>query len=289
MVGDRRYQDMRLQLPSGILAYRHWPGRGRPLVLLHGLLDSSEGWDLLASELNRPIYAFDLPGFGSSELPAHAQLSSYAHVISQAIRKLDLNDFILVGHSLGGGVATIVAGNNAERVHQLVLLAPVGFGSLPMAEAIAAPLVSQLTSVVLPLAMKNTLVFNTFYSNMVSHHRPPRPELRERLGEGRPNSSAGAGRAVRALSRCSRKQLCRQRNAYRGPVTVLWGEKDILVSPRHSEGLLKAFPQAKITSWADIGHHPQHEAPEAMRQFIEAVACGKSVSDIIPEQRQTAR
>ena len=45
---------------------RRWPGRGVPLVLLHGFLDSSGGWEALAGENGHGCYAFDLPGFGCS-------------------------------------------------------------------------------------------------------------------------------------------------------------------------------------------------------------------------------
>jgi pimeloyl-ACP methyl ester carboxylesterase len=58
-------------LPDGrrIRAGR-WGGRGAPLVLLHGLLASSEGWAEIAESSRRESVAFDLPGFGGSDLPA---------------------------------------------------------------------------------------------------------------------------------------------------------------------------------------------------------------------------
>jgi len=42
------------------LRVRSWPGEGRPLVLLHGLLDDSEGWTGLAMDTGRPCLAIDL-------------------------------------------------------------------------------------------------------------------------------------------------------------------------------------------------------------------------------------
>jgi pimeloyl-ACP methyl ester carboxylesterase len=59
---------------------RRWPGRGTPLVMLHGLLDSSDGWDPLARATHRPSIAIDLPGFGHSDRagwPAAASLSRW--------------------------------------------------------------------------------------------------------------------------------------------------------------------------------------------------------------------
>lgn len=60
-----------LELPDGReLAGRRFAGRGEPLVLLHGLLDSAEGWDRLARTTPRPCVAFDLPASTGSTFPS---------------------------------------------------------------------------------------------------------------------------------------------------------------------------------------------------------------------------
>jgi pimeloyl-ACP methyl ester carboxylesterase len=73
-------------LPDGrtLCAYV-WPGEGTPLVLLHGLLDSGLGWSELVRSTARPCIAFDLPGFGGSDLVARPRISSYATDILAAI------------------------------------------------------------------------------------------------------------------------------------------------------------------------------------------------------------
>jgi len=59
-----------LILPDGrLLAYRQRPGCGRPLVLVHGLMDCSGGWKTFIARTQRPVVAFDLPGMGLSERP----------------------------------------------------------------------------------------------------------------------------------------------------------------------------------------------------------------------------
>src|SRR5215217_9054695 len=97
-------------LPDGRrIRVRCWPGRGRPLVLLHGLLDDSTGWARLAADTGRPCIAVDLPGFGGSDLPLRPRLSSYADDVAAALGRMRLEGSTLVGHSLGGGVAVEVA------------------------------------------------------------------------------------------------------------------------------------------------------------------------------------
>src|SRR3954470_7453864 len=111
------------------LRVRSWPGEGRSLVLLHGLLDDSEGWTALAMDTHRPCLALDLPGFGGSDLPRWPRISSYAEDVAAGLNKLGIDACTLVGHSLGGAVATVVAERH-EGIHSLVLLAPAGFGHI---------------------------------------------------------------------------------------------------------------------------------------------------------------
>src|SRR3954468_3212898 len=82
------------------LRVRRWRGTGRPLVLLHGLLDDSEGWAQLAADTHRPCLAIDLPGFGGSDLPRESRISAYADDVAAGLRRLDIHDCTLVGHSL---------------------------------------------------------------------------------------------------------------------------------------------------------------------------------------------
>jgi pimeloyl-ACP methyl ester carboxylesterase len=70
------------------LCLRRWasPGAGGdPIVVLHGLLDSSEGWGPLAERLRREQIAFDLPGFGYSDVPRRGSFAGYAGDIAEAV------------------------------------------------------------------------------------------------------------------------------------------------------------------------------------------------------------
>lgn len=74
-----------IPLPDGRTLVAHvWPGHGIPLVLLPGLLDCGEGWSDLARSLGRSCIAFDLPGFGGSDLVARPRISSYLVLLAPA-------------------------------------------------------------------------------------------------------------------------------------------------------------------------------------------------------------
>src|SRR3954464_10786893 len=130
-----------VSLPAGRrMTARTWEGEGDPLVLLHGLLDSSEGWADLAQRTGRPCLALDLPGFGGSSLPFRPHLEYYADDVALALRQLGVERCALVGHSLGGGVAALVA-ERTTSVASLVLLEPVGFGRIGIAEWLTKPVI----------------------------------------------------------------------------------------------------------------------------------------------------
>jgi pimeloyl-ACP methyl ester carboxylesterase len=94
--------------------YLDWGGDDKPaLVLLHGARVHAHVWDFFSLELRQyfHIYALDLPGHGDSDWPADGDYSRshLAAAIAGVIDQLGLKSFVLMGHSLGGSVAALVA------------------------------------------------------------------------------------------------------------------------------------------------------------------------------------
>jgi pimeloyl-ACP methyl ester carboxylesterase len=256
------------------LSTRVWAGQGIPVVLLHGLLDGAEGWASLARSLRRPVIAFDLPGFGSSDLPTRPRLSAYADDVVAGLDALGHRSFVLVGHSLGGGVAAAMADRVPERVAALVLLAPAGFGRIALAEAVSVPGVRGLVERALPLALANPLVVTAAYMTMVAHRRVPEPELLQRITRNAFDAVPGAREATRAIVAAGlcQRGFHRRPHVYDGPVRALWGVHDRLVPVAHAEAVERSLPQSRITLWPGMGHHPQRERPDALLRLV-AAAC----------------
>ena len=100
------------------------------VIFLHGWARRGQDFAVCARELaDRGIasVALDLPGFGSSPLPTVAGgARSYAQQLVPALRAMGSAPFVLVGHSFGGTIATVIAANEPELVRALVLTgAPV--------------------------------------------------------------------------------------------------------------------------------------------------------------------
>ena len=255
-----------------------WPGDGAPLVLLHGLLDCAVGWKHLAKLMDRPCYAVDLPGFGDSDCPTRNRISAYAEDVQAALAALEVHNFALVGHSLGGAVAAGLSERLRDDVATLVLMAPVGFGRIHLAEAIQLPVVRRLARHGLPLALANPVSAFGVYMAVVGNGHLPDRELVARLRKNAYRWAPGAQCANEAISASglSRRAFYRRELDYDGPVLALWGERDRVVPLAHRDGVMTAFPHAQISVWKKMGHHPQRERSSDLALFIEA-ACDRAL------------
>lgn len=122
----------RLQAGSIELAAQiHGEVDAPPLLALHGWLDNAGSHALLAPLLARRyrVIALDLPGHGHAEhLPAGASYHwpEYVRAVLAAVEALDLTHYTLLGHSLGAGIASMIAAAQPRQVEQLLLIEGLG-------------------------------------------------------------------------------------------------------------------------------------------------------------------
>ncbi|MFJ7244924.1 alpha/beta fold hydrolase [Kitasatospora sp. NPDC098652] len=113
-----------VELPGVTLAYRE-SGRpdGPPLVLLHALGERAADWEPVLPELapDHHVYALDLRGHGDSGRTARYGLAEMREDVLAFLDALGLARVDLVGHSMGGVVAYLLAQAAPERVDRLVL------------------------------------------------------------------------------------------------------------------------------------------------------------------------
>ncbi|MBF0351958.1 MAG: alpha/beta hydrolase [SAR324 cluster bacterium] len=117
---------------SGLkLAAKRWGIAGNPPILaLHGWLDNAGTYDLLAPLLDDfEVVAVDFPGNGWSESFPEGTFFHFIDLVQLVIEiahQLGWDQFILMGHSMGAGVATLTAGTIPERISLLILIEGLG-------------------------------------------------------------------------------------------------------------------------------------------------------------------
>ena len=93
------------------------------MFAIHGITSSSRSWSFLAQELDRPVVAPDLRGRGrSNALPGPVGLVAHADDCAAALRAVTDQPAVVVGHSMGGFVATVLAAREPGLVRALVLV-----------------------------------------------------------------------------------------------------------------------------------------------------------------------
>ncbi len=125
------------------LSYLEWNSDGPPMVLLHGITSSARSWWRVApalAEQGYHVYAFDMPGHGESAETDDHHIPAIAGLIATAMRTLDIDDAVVIGHSWGGATALELASVVTDRpaLRKVVLIDPA-MGMKPERGAEALP------------------------------------------------------------------------------------------------------------------------------------------------------
>ena len=98
-------------------------GSGKPVAFLHGFLESSSMWESLdLAQFPFQSILIDLPGHGKSTfLPDDVSISAMAQEVSETLTSLEVSEYDVVGHSMGGYVAMQLAKINSD-LHKIWLL-----------------------------------------------------------------------------------------------------------------------------------------------------------------------
>jgi pimeloyl-ACP methyl ester carboxylesterase len=119
-----------------------------PLVLVHGGRDHARNWDWVAERLRDRwhIIAPDLRGHGDSQWSNDGSYAMPGYIcdLAELVHQLDLAPVTLIGHSLGGNIATRYAGIFPMQVKRLVSIEGLGLSPKAMTERLARPLAERM-------------------------------------------------------------------------------------------------------------------------------------------------
>ncbi len=125
MTTDTQVRDVNLMLNGLRFHYRDWANDGaRPLVALHGFTGHARTWDTMARALRDRyrVLALDQRGHGESEWVRDYAPERRVEDMEAFQAALGLDQFVLLGLSMGGRVAFSYAAKHAERLHKLVIV-----------------------------------------------------------------------------------------------------------------------------------------------------------------------
>ncbi|MDG1781770.1 MAG: alpha/beta fold hydrolase [Flavobacteriales bacterium] len=98
-------------------------GEGKPLLILHGLFGSGDNWQTLARRYAEDfkVYLIDQRNHGHSPHDATHSYQAMAEDLEALVEEEDLNDFHLLGHSMGGKTAMLFASENGYMIDKLIV------------------------------------------------------------------------------------------------------------------------------------------------------------------------
>lgn len=242
-------------------------GSGAPLIVLHGLLGSARNWGSIAAQLGqaRHVLAVDMPNHGASPWSETMDYPFMAREIAALIRARCAGRAAVVGHSMGGKAAMMLALSHPEMVERLVVvdIAPVGYTHT------FAPYIKAMRAAPIATAQRRGDV------ELAMHGVIDDPRVRAFLMQnldGQPGSYrwrpnlAVLGAAMADILAFPRLP---EGTAYDGPALFLHGARSDYVLPQHEDVIAALFPQARWQAIEGAGHWVHADKPQ---EFVRAVA-----------------
>jgi pimeloyl-ACP methyl ester carboxylesterase len=249
------------------------------VVFVHGLSGSWQNWlenlPHFAAAGHRVI-AFDLPGFGQSQMPRQTiSIAGYARFVDALLEQLGVGPAVVVGNSMGGFIGAELAIRFPARVERLVLVSAAGLtveyqrnervlGALRFAENALTAWAGWVGSRSDALARRPRT--RRLLMGFVVH-RPdllPAALISEQVrGSGKP----GFVDALDALTDYPIRDRLRRIGC---PTLIVWGEEDHLIPVRDATEFAHLIPGARKVVWPDTGHMAMLERPAAFNALVDA-------------------
>jgi pimeloyl-ACP methyl ester carboxylesterase len=266
-------------------------GEGCPVVFVHGLAGQWQNWleNIPAASRDRRVIALDMPGHGSSEIPAERiTIPRYGRWVEALCDALDLGEVALVGNSMGGFITSEVAIQFPERVNRLVLVSAAGITTANVFRAPTRTLgrvaaVLSATSAARHRSVAARPVTRHMALTLVARH-PSR--LKADLAYEGVFKGVGKPGFHDALRACLEYDFRERLGEIRCPTLIVWGEDDTILPVRDAHEFERLIPNTRSVVMKDTGHIPMLERPtefnELLAEFLSEEAPLEAPSDGAP-------
>jgi pimeloyl-ACP methyl ester carboxylesterase len=273
----RPFDEWQIELHGHRVIYRI-AGSGPPVVLIHGMVNSSRHWEPVALRLTDAytVVAPDLIGHGDSATPrGDYSLGAHATSIRDLLAAIGIDRATLVGHSLGGGVAMQFFYQFPQRTERVVLVSSGGLGRevSPMLRTAALPGASALLSL-------------AAHPRLLAALSDTGDRLRRRgLSKGvhvqaiaralRPLEQPGAREAflhtLRSVIDVHGQRVSARDRLYLLedlPTMIVWGQRDNTIPQSHGRAAHGAIAGSRFETLPRAAHFPHLEDPEGLAEVL---------------------
>ena len=239
-------------------------GRGRPVILLHGWLESWGLWqetmDFLGDSYR--TYAIDFWGFGESDKRRESfSVPDFVTLVNDFMEQLGIKHAPLVGHSMGGTVSLSVAINHPARVSKVVVIgSPIEGSSLSVLLKLAS--IRTIASIV--YRMMDALKFGIRVAAPVITRESQWPAMIHRdLNQVTLESF------LLSISSLRQTNLTHQLAPIYQPVMGMYGDRDVIVNPNQWSVLDAYIQKVRIERFRKAGHFIMLDEPNQFKSILK--------------------
>ena len=250
-------------------------GKGKPLLLIHGLGGSIHSWDIIIDDLakTREVVTIDLPGFGNSPpLAGKVSIGTLSDALKDFLEQQGLLGIDAVGTSMGARLVLELV-RRGGILGAVVSLDPGGFwqGWEKHAFFISIKVSIKLIRLIHPLLPK---LLNTPQGRRIlllqfsvrPEQLPPEVPLQEL------NDYVKARSFDELLYTLvyGEEQKGLPKGTLKNPLVIGWGRNDYVCLPKQANRAMKLFPDAKLHWFENCGHFPQWDQTKETVRLILA-------------------
>jgi pimeloyl-ACP methyl ester carboxylesterase len=232
-----------------------------PIILLHGFSFSLESWNDWAAGLkeNYKVIRYDLLGHGLTGKDPKSRYApeERAEFLGKILEKLNIQQAVIAGNSLGGLVAWRYAHHHPEKVKALILVAPGGYSINGVTDTpLEAPAAVQAY-------FRNPPEIGVQYSltRLFSNPALVTPKRVKRAKDMITINDNGE-EFIKSIAEFTLPDPSSALSALKAPTLILWGKKDMVIPIDHSAKFQSAIDGAELITYDNAGHIPQEEIPE---------------------------
>ncbi|MGB5843472.1 MAG: alpha/beta hydrolase [Anaerolineales bacterium] len=244
-------------------------GRGRPVILLHGWLESWGLWQETMDFLGPSYrtYAIDFWGFGESDNRRDSfTVPDFVILVNDFMEKLGIKNAPLVGHSMGGTVSLSMAINHPERVSKVVVIgSPINGSSLSVLLKLAS--IRAIAKMV--YRMMDVLKFGIRLAAPIITRESQWPAMIHKdLNHVTMESF------LLSISSLRQTDLTHQLAPIYQPVMGMYGDRDVIVNPNQWSILDKYLQRVQIERFQRAGHFIMLDEPHQFKSKLKSYLDG---------------